>query len=242
MEIKLALMCGIDFPIPECQIIMHQPSIKEIGFMGEENFFIAVQTLCVDKKMLSQGKSLLDDVNNFQIFMMIMSEKETANKKINVQQLFQLILPNYKVSFTPRSLLITGNDVGMTQIDDRNFEYLQKAVSQMFCLDTMYADQRNYNPANEAANEIAQKLMRGRQRVAAEKGEVNSSVISQYLSVLTVGIPSMSLNDLTNLTLYQFYDLIERYNLYINWDIDIRSRMAGAKPESKPDNWMKSIH
>jgi hypothetical protein len=52
----------------------------------------------------------------------------------------------------------------------------------------------------------------------------------------------MSINDILNLTLYQLYDLIERYMLYVNWDIDIRSRMAGAKIEEKPDNWMKSIH
>jgi hypothetical protein len=34
-----------------------------------------------------------------------------------------------------------------------------------------------------------------------------------------------------DLTMYQMYDLIERYSLYVNWDIDIRSRLAGGKPE-----------
>jgi hypothetical protein len=84
--------------------------------------------------------------------------------------------------------------------------------------------------------------MRGRQRVAAQKGDSNVSVLSQYLSVLTVGLNSMSFNDCMNLTIYQLYDLIERYALFINWDIDIRSRLAGGKPENKPDNWMKNIH
>jgi hypothetical protein len=42
----------------------------------------------------------------------------------------------------------------------------------------------------------------------------------------------MSLDDCLNLTMYQLYDLVERYSLYINWDIDIRSRLAGGKPES----------
>jgi len=42
--------------------------------------------------------------------------------------------------------------------------------------------------------------------------------------------------------MFQLYDLIERYNLYINWDLDIRSRLAGGKPDSRPDNWMKNIH
>ena len=84
--------------------------------------------------------------------------------------------------------------------------------------------------------------MRGRQRVAEQKGELNTSIFSQYLSILAVGLNSMSLNDLMNLTIFQLYDLIERYSLYINWDIDIRSRLAGGKPDSKPDNWMKNIH
>ena len=45
-----------------------------------------------------------------------------------------------------------------------------------------------------------------------------------------------------DLTIFQLYDLLERYSLFTGWDIDIRSRLAGAKSDSKPDNWMKNIH
>jgi hypothetical protein len=41
----------------------------------------------------------------------------------------------------------------------------------------------------------------------------------------------MSLSEAMKLTMYQMYDLMERYSLYMNWDIDIRSRLAGAKPD-----------
>lgn len=241
MDIRLALMCGIDFPIPECHLIIHQPTIKEIAFLGEKDFFIGVQTLCIDKKMVIQDKALLETTNNFQIFMTIMSEKQTADKKLAVQQLFQILFPEYKLSFTPRTLILNGNK-GMINIDANNFEYLQEAVSTICCLRTAPGDQGTFNPADEAARKIAEKLMRGRQRVAEQKGEINVSILSQYLSILTIGIPSMSLQELMELTIYQLYDLIERYNLYLNWDIDIQSRLAGAKPENKPDNWMKNIH
>jgi hypothetical protein len=30
--------------------------------------------------------------------------------------------------------------------------------------------------------------------------------------------------------------------LYVNWDLDIRSRLAGAKGDKQPENWMKKIH
>ena len=84
--------------------------------------------------------------------------------------------------------------------------------------------------------------MRGRKRVAELNGSANASIFSQYLSILTVGLSSMSLQELMDLTMYQLYDLVERYQLYISWDIDIRSRLAGAKPDDRPDNWMKNIH
>ena len=99
-----------------------------------------------------------------------------------------------------------------------------------------------FNPGNEAARRIAEKLMRGRQRVAELKGTANASIFSQYLSMLTIGLGSMSLQDLMDLTMFQLFDLVERYQLYINWDIDLRCRLAGGSPDNKPDNWMKNIH
>ena len=81
-----------------------------------------------------------------------------------------------------------------------------------------------------------------RKRVAELNGSADASIFSQYLSILTIGLSSMSLQELMELTMFQLYDLVERYQLYINWDIDIKSRLAGAKPDERPENWMKNIH
>ncbi len=241
MDIRLALMAGTDIPIPECQLVLHQPKIKEIAFIGEKEFFMGVQCLNIRKSMISQGESLLADTNNFQIFMTVMAEPSEVEKKEAVKQVLQLLFPSYKVSFTPRSLLFVGTELTAT-VDESNFEALQQVVRQALCVNSGPMDQQTFNPANEKAREIAEKIMRGRQRVAALKGEDNASIFAQYLSILTVGLESMSLHDCLNLTMYQLFDLMERYSLYVNWDIDIRSRLAGGKPESKPDNWMKNIH
>ena len=241
MDRRLALMCGTDVPVPECQLTIHQPRIKEIALIGESDFFSGIQCLCLNKTMFVKDESLLANTNNFQIFMTIMTEKETVDKKLAVQQVCTLLFPKYKVMFTPRSILIVGE--GQTiQIDEQNFQYLQEALSEISCMKSGPMDQRAFNPADAKAREIAEKLMRGRARVAAEKGQTNVSVFTQYLSILTVGVSSMSLEELTNLTMFQLYDLIERYMLYVNWDMDVRCRLAGGKPDSQPDNWMKTIH
>lgn len=241
MDTRLALMCGIDYPVPECQLTIHQPRIKEIALIGENNFFTGIQCLCLNKTMFIKDESLLSNTNNFQIFMTVMAEKEAIDKKIAVQQVCALLFPNDKVLFTPRSINIVKQDNSIL-IDETNFEYLQQAISTICCLKTGPMDQQAFNPADKKAQEIAEKLMRGRQRVAAQKGESNVSVFSQYLSILTVGLHSMSLYDMTELTMYQLYDLVERYMLYVNWDMDVRCRLAGGKPDSQPDNWMKNIH
>lgn len=241
MDIRLALMAGSDIPIPECQLTLHQPSIKEISFMGEENFFKGVQCLCLHKTMFVEDKDALSNINNFQIFMTMMMDKETVDKKNSVLQLLTILFPKYKVMITPRSLLFQG-DGDSHMVDESNFEQMQEVIRTVFCANTGPMDQQAFNPANEQAREIAQKLMRGRQRVAAQKGGSTQSAFSRYLSILTIGLSSMSLHELVNLTMYQMYDLLERYMLYMNWDINIRTRLAGGKPDSQPEDWMKDIH
>ncbi len=241
MDYRLAMMCGCDLPIPQCQIAVHQPRIKEIGMIGEQDFFIGAQCLTINSSMFVQDKALLPDVNNFQIFMMIMNDKETKDKKLSTLQVLQILFPDYKPMMTPRSLIL-NRDGKQILIDETNFEYLQDILRLVFCTKTGSMDQQAFNPANEKAREIAQKLMRGRERIAAQNGSSNTSVFSQYLSVLTVGLSSMSIQDMADLTIYQLYDLVERFNLYLAWDLDIRSRLAGGKPDKHPDNWMKNIH
>lgn len=243
MDTRLALMTGCDYPIPECQLTLHQPTIKEIGLIGENDFFTGSQCLSIYKSMfVTEDKSALDDINNFQIFMTVIGEKEMADKKKDVKDVLSLIFPDYTVLITPRSLVFQDSEKQSHVVDETNFESLQEVVREVFCLNNGPMDQTAFNPADKKAQEIAQKLMRGRQRVAAQKGGANTSVFSQYLSILTVGLHSMSLQNLLDCTMYQLYDLMERYSLYMNWDIDVRTRLAGGKPDSQPDNWMKNIH
>ena len=241
MTSNLSLITGIDIPIVECRLVLHQPKIKEIAFMGETQFFTAVQCLCLNKTSFIEDESLLNNTSNFQIFMTVMSSDEAVEKKQNVLQLLALLFPQYKIILTPRSVLFNGND-SQSMIDESNFDTFQEIARKVFCTSSSPMDQTTFNPADKKAEEIAAKLMRARQRVAEQNGAGGSSVFSQYLSILTVGLNSMSMSELLNLTMYQLYDLIERYMLFTNWDMDIRSRLAGGKPDSKPDNWMKNIH
>ena len=232
-------MSGIDIPIPELQIAVHQPTIKEISMIGEKEFFLGAQVLCLNKTMYIQDENLLSETTNFQIFMTMMQSKEAVNAKLCVLKVLNLLFPNTHILFTPRALVLNIGEQSIN-IDENNFENLQFIMSAIFCLKE--SGQDAFNPANEEARKIAEKLMRGRQRVAAQKAKENGdSAFTRYLSILVIAL-HIELQKLLELTMYQLYDLVERYMLHLNWDLDVRQRLAGGKPDQEAEDWMKNIH
>lgn len=234
-------MTGIDIPISELSISIHQPTIKEISQIGEEGFFIAIQYLTLNKYSYIQENNFPKDLTNFDIFMLILNDDRTKEHKNEILNFLILLFPNFQILFTPSSIILQ-KDKKTVLIDKDNFNLFQDILKSMFCLKSSLMNQNlGFNPKGKKAKEIADKIMKGRKKISEEKGEDKESIFSRYLSVLAVG-NNKSIQELINLTVYQLYDLIERYNIFMNWDIDIRSRLAGAKAEKKPEDWMRNIH
>ena len=243
-DLRLALMCGTDIPIPECSLTAHQPKLSEIAFIGETDYFIGMQCLCIDKSMLGDFSSQdQGQINNFTVFMTMLAQPEMKDKKKAVIDTLDLIFGKWKVAFTPRSLIFTANEQNPCTVDETNFEPFQRTLREIFCVKNGPMDQQAFNPKDAKAKEIADKLMRGRQRVAAQQSATDSgSAFARYISILTIGTNTMNIQDVSNLTMFQLYDLIERYFLHLNWDMDIRTRLAGGDPKSQPEDWMKNLH
>ena len=244
----LMLMSGVDIPFPEIQMSVHQPTILEISYIGELNYFAGLQLLCIDKNTLvlssPEDNSRLDAMNNFQIFMTMMTEQQPGieDKKAQVISVFELLFPGFRVQFTPRCLFFNNGQGSSFTLDDVTFEKFQEILKPQIAV--FKGADGGYNPVGKKAQEIANKLMKGKQKIAELKGETRNqgSILARYVSILTIGLNTMSFQDCLNLTVYQMFDLVERYGLYVSWDLDIKSRLAGGKPEDKPDDWMKNIH
>lgn len=249
----LQLIAGTNIPILALETVIHQPTIKEIALIGEFEFFQAVQILCFNKNTIlaanPKDSSGLLNMNNFQIFMTLITDpkvENSAKKKNDILSILAILFPNYNAQFLPRGIFFSNPLTKHSfTLDERNFTEVQEVIGMVCGMNNSVSGQNGtFNPRGQKAAEIAAKLMKGRQRAAAQRGEgsANGGVLSRYVSILTVGLQSMSLDDCLNLTIFQLYDLIERYGLYTAWDLDIKSRLAGGKPDSKPDDWMKNIH
>ena len=239
MNIKLALMTGVDIAIPECQLVVHQPKLKEIALLNEEVFFSGVQCLNINKRMYGvQDESLLQNTSNFQIFMTAMSDKRMQNKRVDMEQALSLICPNYKVMILPSGLILS-NETETCHIDEENFDVFQDVIAQIFCIKPGMGS--SFNPRDQRSAEIAAKLEKARSKVAKEKGNQEDGSLTTYISCLAVSqhIPVTAVSEYT---IFQLYDQLERYGLRVPWELDILSRLAGGKPDDRPENWMKNIH
>ena len=245
---SLTLISGIDIPIPEIGVNIHQPTIREIAYIGEKSFYEAAQTMIIQKEGFINGlenitqedKIALSQMSNFEIFLKLVEANPLSSTK--VQMLLSLLFPDFSSSIEERFIfLVNPKEQKSILINDSNFEILQEVITTILCLQSGNTKEE-FNPQGDRAREIAEKIKRGRERAARLKGEKRqqSSFLSKYISGLGIGTNTLNIHNVLDLTLYQLLNQLERYGLYTQYNISIQAKMAGAKDVEDVD-WLKDI-
>ena len=243
------LQGGTDIPFTSAQLVIHQPRVKDILMITEERFYKACTILDINKEkfqLKQQDKNNSFDMNNFNIFMSIMTSKEAGvlKDKITVEMILTLLFPNYSVKFT-NSILLIDKENKFHIINEENFDKFQEIIRSMFFLSNIgdKDGKRDYNPGGDMSRRIAEKLMNGRQKVAKMKGngERKMSSISRYISILSVGLQKDK-NDLLNYTLWQLTDEFNRYQSKVENDFYYQAKVAGATGLKDVDPWMRDLY
>jgi len=96
----LALECGIELPFPQAGVSIYQPTLKEISFLGEDDFYLGCEMLTFTKKKLTlEGKKVLERFSNFEIIMTILKQQDSAAKKNSICffEVLSLMFPQYEI-------------------------------------------------------------------------------------------------------------------------------------------------
>lgn len=240
---ELLLLSGNDIPFEEAKVIIHQPTIKEIAYIGEEAFYSGCGVLNFSKDNLSEEDRVnLKNKTNFDVLMsMIMDNSHPVMRKnsINANMVLALMFPEYQIRFSRRAIFLIKE--GETySINSENFEKFKEILSAIFCLHGR-GEEQSYNPGGELAKKIAEKFKQRKQKIAEQQGEQKVAILSRYASILAVG-EKKSINDLMRYTVYQLFDEFDRFELKEQFDLYIRAQLAGARDLKEVDNWKKDIH
>ena len=242
MDNDLLLLSGNDIPFMEAQITIHQPTIKEIAYIGEEIFFTGCELINFSKNILSEeDKVNLENKTNFDILIAILRERNAVMQRNRncVEMVLALIFPYYTIEISNDSIILEKDEESHS-INNDNFESFKLIFNQMFSFSR--EETRDYNPSGDLAKKIAEKLKKRHQKLAELKQEKKKiDILSRYVSILAVG-EHKDLNSLLNLSVYQLFDEFERFKLKMSYDIYIQAKMAGAKDLKEVEDWMKDIH
>lgn len=255
MEIdKLTLITGVDIPVVELKANVHQPTIKEIAIIGEEKFYKylgvidigkessikAIEASAIQNELLELDlvKSALENMSDFEILMQVLSEEQDA--QMGFETILMLILPGYSFCFEERFILGVNPKTGNITIDETNFPVLREVMKTMFCLKAVKGEE--FNPQGDKAKAIAEKIKKGRERVRASKGvsQEKTYILANYISSLGIGTNALNILNAVDLTVYQLFNQMERYGLYVRHGYAIKATMAGSKDVEMID-WLKSL-
>lgn len=246
---KLGLiLSGQPLPIKDANIFVTQPKIKDIVLFGEEDFIVAVQMLTkMDQfaETIKKGNFNLEIISDFQLLMVMINQDDTI--KSIILNLFSLIFPDYTIKVTENSLdfyLIQeeeeSKEILIGKIHPFNFEELQNILNDAFIPQIDNEREPDYNPANDMAKQIADKIMAGRNKVHAMQADAEGphSLFCDYCSVLAIGM-EMDINIFLNYTPFQLYDAHRRYFEKVRYDFYMRVSTMPMMDTSKmdePDN------
>ena len=242
-------LSGQDIEVPGANIFITQPTIKQITAYGEDEFLISVNLLVKTDNLLDQlkeGNSELEMYPDFQLLMIVL--REDVSVRAMVLRLFELIFPNYEVEFADIGMNFfldqEGEDrIFVGQIHPYNFEVFQNLLFDLFTIHTLKEEEeREFNPANEAAAGIAAKLQRGRQKRAAIRGP--QSLIGIYTSTLAIGL-GVGINTFFDYTMFQLCDAYGRFFAKQQSDFYMRVSTMPFMDVSKmdaPEDWSRHLY
>ena len=242
---SLLLLSGNDIPFIEANLTIHNPTLKEIGYVGEENFLNGYQLLCVSKNFLpEEGKVNLEAISNFDILIAILRERNAVMQKNRscVFMVLALLFPSYAISLEKDSIAFKKEGTEeQTFINKKNFDEFQNIIKQMFSFGSG-EQESDFNPSGQLAKKIAERLKKRHEKLAdLNKESTKVDIYSRYASILSIGLQQDLINIL-NYTPYQLFDQIERYHLKQDYEIYLQAKMAGAKDIKDPEDWMKDVH
>ena len=236
---KLLLTTGRDVPFTEAMAVIHQPRLQEISLIGEETFHLGSHFLLFDKnKFMPPDKVDLENQSNFDIFMSVINSKAQIRHKNDALMVLTLLFPDAQITLEKNEIFIQVGDL-RTSINNKNFSSFQSILAQIFCVKRDVESE--YNPEDEMARRIAEKIKKGKQKMLEAKGKTiendNIDIYSEWMSVLSIGLPA-DFETLSNYTVYQIRNAQERYRLKQQFDIYVDIKLTGAEGVQEVPNQM----
>ncbi len=245
----LSLVSGQDVLLKEFKLVVRQPRLKEIAMIGEKEFYSTCNFLLVTKESIvteMENKyptediaQIYSEVDEYAVVMEFVLN--ATGLKEGMFQMFELLFPEYKISIEEIGIFFMKEGAPPVVIRPEDYGEFRDCLKQILCLGSKSMGSEEYNTVSAQADAIAEKLRARKKKLEGTKDkEKNSNILANYISSLSIGVSGYNIQNIVDLTLYQLFDQIKRYGLWMCHDIALRAKMAGAK-DVEDVEWMGKL-
>lgn len=229
----LKLMSGVSIFFEELEFEIRQPMIKDIACIGEIEFYQGLSYFLINK----EKASLEIDISDFDLFMYVINSDDFIRSRIlSILMLTIDNLDDIQIFDGFIILKVAGHEC---IIDEPKFLIIKETYQQIFCL-LGAKGSAEFDPIDSMASKIAEKLRKRKEKLSGQKPQQSDPIFSNFISILTVGSNSLNISDCLNMTVFQIYNIIKRFNLHSQYTAQMQALMQGAQ-DIELVEWTKQI-
>lgn len=239
-------ICGM--PLFVNNIEIYPTKVLDILDIGEQMYGIYITVVTDPRKILANiGKNIkseteIENIDNFNLIL-ILSHFDQEFKRLLINAL-EFFLKKYKVDFNYISQTIDIYD-GENKIYSFNKENYDEFIDIIKLQNYMKkTEEKEEAPANKRAKELLEKKKKTEEQIKRVKGtnEGDNLNFYDYLTIIGAKSSVVDFNIVKDMTVYSFYEHVQRLVAIDQYDIGVKQLLAGAKPKDvELKHWLSKL-
>lgn len=232
-------------PIYIDDIAVYPLTIGEIADLGLDKYNLYLNLINIDKERIN---ILDEEINNFDIVCQFCFHNIDIGEMNNFKKLFleaiSLFLRN-EINFIVNEQFagfIVGDIENYHIINNTNYDRIIEVIKQQNCL--VKNEEEDDNPADEKTRELLEKRKKVRQLLAKAKNNDDDIplTLADLVSILIANGNGVTPFNVWDMNFYLFNNQFSRMKMLEEFNINIRSLLAGVDPKNiDMKHWMSKI-
>ncbi len=234
---NLQITAGFPLIMNNTDLVLFQPSLREVARLGEDIFFQSVNFLSLEKEEIEKIVGMeIGQKTIYEIKKELFKVDEGAKGLIMVGlATFTKGEVKYSEGLDTFTIALNGK---IEIVTDELYEEIQRGVRLLMEDDA--SREEKFKPTDKKSESIANKIEQSRSRLSQEsKNKNRGATLDRLIKALCTLDHSLNLLNVWDLTMRQFNDSLKSHMLYENYKIQIQSALAGA--EVKIEDWIEQI-
>ena len=245
VDLKMRLLAGESVYVGGIPI---KPlSLRQISQVGYSSFqqSIGIISITLDE--------MIESIDDFEMQAHLKAERhlyKVFDMYMLSNDMQELVLKSFNLLFQTENVIIDGEllDDMSVVIDEKyvinrdNFDDVVSMIQLQNNPEKSASDEDDYNPANELAKSIAEKLKRSKEIVEKSKAlesDGDGLTIPDIISAVSAMSNSLNKLNIWDLTIYQLYDEFARLTKIDNYRLQIQASMWSSDIEI--EHWSEPI-